>query len=469
MTQWDLIVLGGGSAGFAAAIRAAEAGKTVALVEGETIGGTCVNVGCVPSKTLIAAALTRARTVQTPFDGLGLTAGALDFAAVVRQKQALVEELRQAKYVDVLAAYPQITWIAGQGRLLGVDPIELEVNGQRLMASRLIVATGAAPWVPPIPGLADTPFWTSTDALAASQRPAQLIVLGASAVGLELGQFYGRMGSQVTVLEALDRIVPQEDPDVSAALNDLLRDEGMTLYAGARVQHVAHSEGRFTVTASVGGRTLDVAGDALLVATGRRPRTAGLGLAELGVVLDARGAVVTDPSLQSSVPTIYAAGDVTGQALFVYVAAAQGTTAASNALGLDARINDLSALPKVTFTDPQVASVGLTEGEAEARGLACDCRVLPLRYVPRALANRDTRGLVKWVVEQGSERVLGLHIVAPEAGEMIQVGVLAVKYDLSLSDLTDLYFPYLTMVEGLKLAAITFHKDVEKLSCCAGA
>jgi len=466
---YDLLVLGGGSAGFAAAIRGAEAGRRVALVEAGTIGGTCVNVGCVPSKTLLAAARARATAAKTPFAGLGVHAAAPDWPAVMAQKRALVEELRQAKYLDVLAAYPTIQWVRGRGVLTGTDPVTLDVAGTTLVAPALVVATGAEPWVPPIDGLADTPFWTSTDALAAETLPEHLVVLGGSAVGLEIGQLYRRFGVAVTVLEALDRIVPAQDPEVSAALTDFLREEGLTVLPGAAVDSVAYDGRYFTVTARVGGQTRTVTGDRLLVATGRRPRTTGFGLLEHGVELNRQGAIVVDADLRSTVPTVYAAGDVTGQAMFVYVAAAQGGVAAANALGLGPVAHDLDALPRVTFTDPQVASVGLTEAEAKRQGIAYECRTLPLAHVPRALANRDTRGLIKLVVERETEQVRGVHIVAPEAGEMIQVGVLAVKYEMTLADLTSLYFPYLTAVEGLKLAALTFHKDVTKLSCCAGA
>ncbi|MGC8489550.1 MAG: mercury(II) reductase [Clostridia bacterium] len=468
METYDLIVLGAGSAGFAAAIRGAEAGRRVALVEESTMGGTCVNVGCVPSKTLIAAARIRETAVHAPFEGLGVVARDPVWPAVQAQKTALVDELRQAKYADVLAAYPSITWVPGHAQLQASDPVRLAVGQRLLEAPRLIIATGARAWAPPIPGLAETPYWTSTEALAASEVPANLLVVGGSAVGLELGQMFARVGSAVTVWEALDRLVPMEDVDSSIAVTEALRTEGLTIQTGVRIERVTHDGRTFAVTAQVGGRPRTLTVDRVLVATGRRPATAGFGLAEHGVTLDARGALVVDEYLRTSVPSIYGAGDVTGQALFVYVAAAQGTAAAANALGLGPVRNDLTALPHVTFTDPQVASVGLTEEQAEAAGLSCSCRALPLRYVPRALANRDTRGMIKLVVNAATEEVVGVHIVAPEAGEMIQVGVLAVKYAMTLADLTSLYFPYLTAVEGIKLAAITFHKDVSKLSCCAG-
>lgn len=387
---------------------------------------------------------------------------------VLGEKTALVDELRHAKYADVLAAYPQITWVVGSGVLRTTDPVTVTVGNETLVAPGLVVTTGAHPWAPPISGLADTPYWTSTDALASDTVPDTPLVIGGSAVGLEIGQLYHRFGSQVTILEGLDRLVAQEDDEVSDALLGYLRQEGLGVHVGVQIQRVGHDGHRFQVTALVAGRTQTLTGDRLLVATGRRPTTAGFGLEANGVALDARGGIVVNDHLQSSVPTIYAAGDVIGQAMFVYVAAEAGTIAAANALGLKDRTLDVTVLPKVTFTDPQVASVGLTDAQAEAADLACTCSSLPLSYVPRALANRDTRGFIKLVVEQGTERIVGMDVVAPEAGEIIQVGTLAVRYEMSLRDLTSLFFPYLTMVEGVKLAAITFHKDVSKLSCCAG-
>ena len=468
MKQYDPLVLGGGSAGFAAAIKAAEADKRVAIIEHGTMGGTCVNVGCVPSKTLIAAANTRQTALHPAFHGLNIGGTAVDWSAVMGEKTALVEELRQAKYADVLAAYPQIEWVIGHGVIRTTDPVTVTVGDETLVAPRLVVATGARPWAPPIPGLADTPYWTSTEALASDGLPATLLVIGGSAVGLEIGQLYQRLGSQVTVLEGLDRLVALEDNEVSDGLAQYLREDGLAVHTRVQIQSVAYADQRFRVTALVGhhARTFDA--DRLLVATGRRPNTAGFGLAEVGVALDGRGAILVNDHLQTSIPTIYAAGDVTGQAMFVYVAAEAGTTAVCNALGLENRVLDVTVLPKVTFTDPQVASVGLTDEAAEAAGIDCTCSSLPLAYVPRALANRDTRGFIKLVVEQGTERILGMHALAPEAGEIIQVGTLAVKYEMTLSDVTSLFFPYLTMVEGVKLAALTFHKDVSKLSCCAG-
>lgn len=470
--QTDLIVLGGGSAAFAAAIKAAELGKQVALVEGGLIGGTCVNVGCVPSKALIAAAEVRHTAQRHPFAGIERKELAVDFPRLIAEKDELVSDLRQAKYLDVLSAYPSIAWVRGMGRVLSARPPKVAVDDQVIEGKRLVVATGAEPFIPPIPGLEGTPYWTSTEALAATELPESLVVLGGAAVGLELAQLYARLGTRVTVLEAMDRLVPQEDEDVSQGIAEALAAEGISVVTGAAVQSVAFegsrgSKGSFTAAVLVGGEERRFSGERLLLATGRRPKTRGFGLEEAGVKLDARGAVVVNEHLETSVPGVFAAGDVTGQAMFVYVAAYAGTLAAENAFGKQRRF-DLSALPKVTFTDPQIASVGLPEREARARGVTCRCSTLPLAYVPRALANRDTRGFVKVVAEEGTGRVLGVHILAPSAGEIIQPAVFAVKYEMTLDDIRDNFFPYLTMVEGLKLAALTFQKDVKKLSCCAG-
>lgn len=441
-------------------------GRSVSLVEGGTIGGTCVNVGCVPSKALIAAASAWHTAGHHPFQGIDTQARQVDFGAVVDAKDALVEELRHAKYLDVLAAYPSIRWVKGMGYLRRVSPIQVEVAGEVIEADRLILATGAHAWAPPIPGLDGTPWWTSTEALAAKERPESLVVLGASAVGLEIAQFYARLGTRVTLVEVLDRIAPQEDEDVSSGLAQVLLEEGLAVASGVAVQSV-HFDGQFHLAAKKGGQSLTYTAEKLLVATGRRPTTAGFGLEEAGVELDRRGAVVVNEYLETSVPGIYGAGDVIGQAMFVYVAAYGGGLAVRNAFGGRERL-DLTALPKVTFTDPQIASVGLTEAEAETQGVACRCSSLPLAYVPRALANRDTRGFIKIVAEKDSGRVVGVHILAAEAGEIIQPAVFAVKYEMTIEDIRSNFFPYLTMVEGLKLAALTFDKDVSKLSCCAG-
>jgi mercuric reductase len=462
--RFDLVVLGAGSAAFAAAIRATEAGYRVALVEQGTLGGTCVNVGCIPSKALLRAGEVAWAAGHNPFAGLTTTSGPVDLAAMVAQKAELVSALREAKYAELVEEYG-FSVLTGHGCFRGPD--ELEVAGRHVRGRFFLLATGASPTVPPVPGLAEAGYLTSTSALELTQVPDRLVVIGANAIGLELGQLFVHLGSEVTFVEVAPRIAPFEEPEVSAALSSVLVDQGATIHTGAQVLAVRRTDGRLEVNVEVGGGQHTLAADQVLVATGRRPNTEGLGLAAAGVGLDERGAVVVDEELRTSNPRIFGAGDVTGAPQFVYVAAYEGALAVDNALLGARRTVDFTGLPRVIFTTPQVAGAGLTEAEARVAGIAVETTVLPLAAVPRALVNRDTRGLVKLVAEASTGRLIGASVVADGAGDVIQAAVLAIRHGIPTSELASSFHPYLTMAESLKLAAQTFTRDVDKLSCCA--
>lgn len=465
--EFDLIVVGGGSAGFAAAIRGAEEGARVLLVNKGPIGGTCVNVGCVPSKALIRAVEAYHRAGEHRFEGVHTLPGAFHWHRVVDHKDELVAELRRSKYVDVLAAYPEITYVEGAARLQ--EDASVAVDGRVFKGRKVILATGARPWAPPIPGLETVPYLTSTTAMALRTLPRSLVVLGANAVGLELAQVFARSGVAVTVVELLDRIAPFEDEAVSEELARHLQAEGLVLITAAETQRVERTSCGVRLQVRLAdGSEETVEAEALLVATGRRANTEELGLDALGIERDRRGAIVVDEFSQTNHPDVYAAGDCATLPQFVYVAAHSGTVAAENALLGNHRKLDLEHLPKVTFTDPQVASAGLTEAQAREAGYDVWVSVLPLHHVPKALAARDTRGLIKLVVDNASGQLLGAHIVAPEASEIVQIAVLAMKAGITAAELGRMLFPYLTLAEGLKLAAQALEKDVAKLSCCAG-
>jgi mercuric reductase len=464
--EFDIVILGGGSAGFAAAIKAAELGARVAVAEGGTIGGTCVNVGCVPSKTLIRAAEAQHRRVHHGFRGIPTTDGQPDWPTVRAEKNALVSELRQTKYWNVLRAYPSITLFEERATLVSAREVRL-ASDRTVTAAKIVVTTGASPWAPPIPGLIEAGYLDNASAMALDRLPQSLIVMGASAVGLELAQMFARLGVRVTVLETLPRVVPSEDADIGNALGDYLRLEGLDVHTDSQIDRVSRGGDGYVVQFGAGRETRTARAGQLLVATGRRANTAGFGLAEIGITLGKKGEIVVDEFLRTTSADVYAAGDVLGDPMLVYVAAYGGAVAAENALTGNERRYDLSALPKVTFTDPAIASVGLTEDQARAQGIEPLASKLPLEHVPRARAARDTRGFIKLVVAAASRKIIGAHILAAEASEMITEPALAIKFGLTIEDLTSTFHPYLTLSEGIKLAAQTFTKDVAKLSCCA--
>jgi len=450
----------------AEALKAAEQGARVTLIERGTIGGTCVNVGCVPSKIMIRAAHVAHMRRESPFDaGVSASQPIIDRARLLAQQQARVDELRHTKYENILESTPAITVLRGEARFKRADSLVVRLNdgGEHDLAfDRCLIATGASAAVPPIPGLKDTPFWTSTEALVSATIPLRLAVIGSSVVALELAQAFARLGSKVTVL-ARSTLFFREDPAIGEAITAAFRAEGIEVFEHTQASEVTHANGEF-VLATPGG---EVRADRLLVATGRAPNTRSLGLDVTDVQVDKQGAIVIDPGMRTSSANIFAAGDCTDQPQFVYVAAEAGTRAAINMTGGEAAL-DLSAMPAVVFTDPQVATVGLSEAEANLQGIETDSRTLTLDNVPRALANFDTRGFIKIVAEAGSGRLLGVQAVTPEAGELIQTAVLAIRSRMTVQDMANQLFPYLTMVEGLKLCAQTFTKDVKQLSCCAG-
>lgn len=464
--DFDLMVIGAGSAGFAAAIKGAELGHTVALVGEGTIGGTCVNIGCVPSKALIRAVEHYHLAGEKRFPGVETAQKSLDWPGVIAGKDALVDELRQAKYLDVLEAYPAVTYIEGRARLTGGNGVE--IDGEAYAPGKIIVATGASPWAPPIPGLAEAGYLDSTAALDLKSLPKSMIVLGANAVGLELAQIYARAGTQVTVIELMPRIAPFEDEEISEALTGYLEAEGLRIVTAFETKAVEKVDGRYVITGARDGAEASFDAAQLLVATGRRANTAHMGLEEAGVKLGDRGEMLVDDTLRSDNPDVYAAGDVTGRDMFVFVAAYSGQLAAENALTGAGRVYDASTIARVTFTDPQIASAGLTEEQARQAGYDVKVSTLEMKHVPRALAARDTRGLIKLIADTGTDRLLGAHILAPEGGELIQTAVLAMRFGITVQQLREMMFPYLTNAEGIKLATLAFEKDVAMLSCCAG-
>lgn len=463
--QYDLVIIGSGGAAFSAAIQARRHGARVVMIERGTMGGTCVNVGCVPSKTLLRASEIYFHARNNPFAGLPISVGPVDMGLLVGQKGELVAELRREKYESLVEAYG-FDVIHGEAQF--IDEGSIRVGEQVVAGKAFLIATGASPSIPDIPGLKEVEFLTSTTALELKSLPKSLAVIGSGYIALELGQLYRHLGSQVTLIQRSERILKEYDPEISAVMTRALAQQGVELITGVRYERIEGDRLGKRVFIEVDGQKRVIEAEQLLVATGRSPNTAALALDKAGVRVGRRGEVIVDERLRTSNPRIFAAGDVTMGPQFVYVAAYAGALAADNALGTADRKIDLRTVPAVTFTNPSIATVGLTENEAKAAGFEVKTSILPLEAVPRAIVNRETTGVFKLVADVATGRLLGAHVVAENAGDVIYAATLAIKFGLTIRDLKETLAPYLTMAEGLKLAALTFDTDVSKLSCCAG-
>ncbi len=462
--SYDLAIIGSGSAAFAAAIAATEAGASTVLIERDLIGGTCVNIGCVPSKALIAGATGYYKSFNQKISGISGDKPRLSMKDLVNYKTQLVGKLRQDKYIDLAKLY-DFPIVVGSATFN--ESGNLEVDGKTIVAKNYLIATGASPYIPSFEGLDNVEYLTSTTALELTTVPKTLTVIGANAVGLELAQIFLMLGAKVTLIEAKDRIAPFEEPEISATLNNILVKEGMGIVTEAKITKLSKSGSKNVVEYEFKGRNYSVAGEKLLIATGRRANTHDLNLENVGVKVDPIGNIVVNDELQTDNPQVFAAGDVTGHPQFVYVAGHHGKMVVDNAIYKLHRKVDYKSLPKVTFTVPNIASVGMTAQQAETAGIEYRYKVLDLSQVPRALVENSIEGLVKLVIETRSQKILGIHMLADNASEAILAGVYAIDSGYTVEKLANSWTPYLTMAESIKLVAQSFNKDVATLSCCA--
>ncbi|HVA87370.1 MAG TPA: mercury(II) reductase [Candidatus Saccharimonadales bacterium] len=474
MTEpYDLFILGSGSTAFAAAIKATELGGRVAMVERRTVGGTCVNRGCLPSKNLIEAARIVHEAGHPRFAGLSPAAIAVDFGALIAQKDQVVHDYRAKKYASVADGLTDLDLLQGDARF--ADPHTVLVEGRRIEADRFLVATGSRPTVPPIPGLDRVPYLTSDllDADGAerlAELPRSLVVVGGGYVAVELAQMFARLGSRVTIV-ARSELLHGYEPELGRTLGEVFRSDGIEVITGARIERVAGDAREVQVHAETATAGRIVRAERLLVATGREPNTDGLGLDAAGIAMDPGGFVTVDARLRTSQPHIWAAGDVIGRQhgsqMATPVGARQGRIVAENALADAKRTFDGTVLPRAIFTDPPIGVVGLTEAEVKARHTPAVSATTPLAYVPRAGAIHRTTGFVKFIASTIDERVLGVHVIGESAPEIIHEAAMAMHFRATLADFIDLIHVYPTMSEALKIGAQAFSRDVSKLSCCA--
>lgn len=467
--HFDMIIIGGGSAAFSAAIKAEELGISTLMVNaGLPFGGTCVNVGCVPSKTLIRAAETVYHATHSNFAGIKPKGADIDFAQVIKDKKQLVATLQQKKYMDVVGDFENLKMIEGWAEFL--DNKTILVNGKdKYTALKFIIATGATTNIPEIEGLKDIGFLTNATLFDLEEKPESLTIMGAGYIGLEIAMAYNRLGVKVRIIEFTDRVLRTQTPDVSEELEKQMRSEGIEILPNFRAIKFEKSGGDTIIYCKCpdGSVAKLVEPGRIVVVSGISPNTKRLGLQNTDIQLTEKGHIVVNEKMETNALNIYAAGDVTNTPAFVYTAAHEGKVAVENAFAGAEKKVDYSSLPWVVFTDPQIAGAGLDEVQAEAQGIFFEVSKLRLSEVPRSIAARDIRGFIKLIRNTETDKLIGARVVAPEGGELIQQLSMAIRYGITVADLAQGLYPYLTLGEGIKLAAITFGKDVSKLSCCA--
>lgn len=465
--KYDLIIIGGGSAAFAAAIHADSMKKTTLMINGGLpFGGTCVNVGCVPSKFLIRAAESIHHASTSNFNGVTTAKPTINFAEIIKQKTALVDDMQQSKYMDLLPGLPHLKVIEGKAKF--ADKNIIEVNGELYEGYKIIISTGATTLIPEINGINDVPYLTSTTLFELEEQPQSLIILGAGYIALEIAQAYHRMGTKVTIIQRSKSILSKEAKDVTDELEKHLTAEGITIHTGSTLNKVWKEGDNIKISyTTLTGETEVIESSDILVATGTKGNTADLGLEKLGIETTERGLIKVDELLRTSAEDIFAIGDVTTNPPFVYTAAYEGGKAVVNAFKAHHKAVDFSVVPWVVFTDPQVAGVGIDEREAEEKGIPHQVTIFHLKDIPRSIVALDTRGFIKLVRNPENDLLLGARIVAPEGGELLMQLSLMIKYRIPLKEIIGMFHPYLTLSEGVKLAAMSFTVDVKKMSCCA--
>ncbi|NOZ64561.1 MAG: mercury(II) reductase [Caldiserica bacterium] len=464
MEKYDLIVIGGGAAGFAAAIKADSTGARTLLVNGGIpVGGTCVNVGCVPTKFLLEVAKDYFRAKNYPFQSLQLKAK-IDFGKLMQEKDELVNYLRESNYLQVLKNLPQVTYKEGMARFISAK--EIEVQGEKFTAPYFILATGSSSRVIPVEGLKEAGFLTHRTILELKKLPQSLLIIGGGPIGLEFAQIFSRLGSKVTLVEAMERILSPVEPIISHALTEYLREEGINILSGVKLKRVERKNNKKLVTIEKEKSSQEIEVEEILLAAGVRGNSAHLGIENIGVEVGKGGFVRVNEFLQTSIPHIYAAGDVIGPPLLETVAAKEGNIAVRNALSGEGEKIDYRNIPSAVFTSPQVAWVGIKEAEYTAKYGTCLCRKVDMKKVPRAMLGKETKGFIFMVIGHKDEKIKGVHILSELSSEIIHEATLAIRQGLTIGEITDMVHVFPTFSEAVKIAAQVFKHAPEKMSCC---
>jgi mercuric reductase len=464
--DFDLAILGSGSTAFAAALRAQSLGARVAMVEKSMLGGTCINWGCIPSKTLIHSALFHHEGRLGAALGLGSPESSIDYTRLAEHRNDVVKGLRKSKYLDVLHHVPELKMVKGTGRLTAARTIE--VGNETIRSDRILITTGGFPHVPNLPGLHGIDYLTSRSALLLNTFPSSLLIVGGGVIAVELGQMFTRFGTKVTVLEHGRRILSNLEAEPVLAVQQALRDEGMVFCPDARIIGISRDGDTVEVETEFDGCRERIRVEKLLVAVGTAPATRGIGLEEAGVEVDAKGFIKVDGKMRTSAPGIWAAGDVTGGMMIATVGAREGIVAVDNMLTPECACSiDYCSLPMAIFTDPEIGVVGYREDSARKTGFRVISNTMPVSAIPKAHVTGHLAGAVKIVAEEGSGRILGVHLSCHRGADIINEAALAIRCRMTVQDLASAPHVYPSMSEGLRLCAQSFTRDISKLSCCA--
>ncbi len=475
--QYDLIIIGGGAAGFSAMVKYSELTKRnskIAMVSRRPLGGTCVNTGCVPSKSLIETAklfklYSKARRKKISYR----MESSPKLSEVFKSIESIVLQLRGNKYERLVESYENVDLYIGDAKLVdrnrvrverSEDPGSLEIYGRNIL-----IATGSRPAIPGIKGLDSVPYYTTDTIWGIDYEPSKILIVGSGAVGLELAQAFVRLGIDVYVVEVLDRPLPNLEPDIAVEALDILSSEGVRFYLKSRISEIDRKADTIEVKVVTPKGIETIAVDTILIATGRKPNSDGLNLDYIGVEIDSKGFIKVAHNLRTTVQNIYAAGDVAGTpkpAFLETLAAREGALAAMNMVDGGDRSIDYRTVPIAIFTDPEIAYVGLTEAQVMEIYKACSCRLVSFSDLPKSSILDEPRGLAKLVIDPYTEKVLGFHVLAPNASEFISIASLAIKHGYSYRDLTDLIQIFPSSSEIIKLSAQAFIRDIGKMPCC---
>lgn len=464
MDKYELIIVGGGAGAFAAAIAANDMGAKTAMINaGLPLGGTCVNVGCVPSKTLLKIG----EIAYYGNHGFKSISGGLrvDFTRAIEEELAIVDKLRHEKYVKVLSSLKNVSHFEGKAAFISKN--EIEAESKKLFGEKFVIASGSTALPPSIEGIDKVDYITHIEALKLKKLPKSMVIIGAGPLGLEFAQMYHHFGAKITIIHKDQYVMPRTEPELSEALEKYLEEEGITIFTNAKTSSVRKENGKIVVTFEINSQKQEASGELLMIAAGKTPNTKDLDLQKVGLEINERGAIKVNDQMQTTASHVWAAGDVVDKPLRLETTAGkEGKIAVLNALEGKSRKMDYSAVPYAVFTTPNLAGVGKTDTEAIGGGLRCTCNTLSFEMVPKAAIINETRGLIKIVADNNTHQIYGIHILGPDSAELIHEATMIVRNQMTLEDVIDTVHVFPTLSESIKLAAQNFFRDVSKLSCC---